>query len=238
MIDDAMRGGRAGCVRRLLLINPNSNAAITAQVQELADRTLEGGVIAADAVGLPDAPIAIQSTADRALAEPMAIERIRAGVAAGYDGIVMACFDDIAISERGRIRSPVVDAVDSSLSIARTLAKRFAIITTFDAALPRIRTLISRHGLDGICSARAAGIGVTAAADLAPETLARLQSTIDTAIAEDGAEAIILGSGALAGRGQLLSAGRAVPVIDSIEAAIRLAAAAVAYSNAGRTRQA
>lgn len=234
MSEDAMRGGRASFGRRLLVINPNSNAAITAQVQDLADRTLEGGAVVADAVGLPDAPIAIQSPADRSLAEPIAIARIRAGVAAGYDGFVMACFDDIAISERGRIGRPIVDAVDASLSLARTLANRLAIITTFEAAVPRIRALIARHGLEGICSVRAAGVGVSAAAQLAPETLARLRGTIDTAITEDRAEVIILGSGALAGRGPILSSGSKVPVIDSIEAAIRLAVASSTLPCAAR----
>lgn len=222
----------AGRGARLLIINPNSNGAITAQIRALADRVLGAGVTA-QVVDLPDAPLAIQSPADRGVAEPLAIARIEAGVDEGYDGFIMACFDDIAVSERVRIPRPIVDAVDASLALARTRARRFAIVTTFDAAVPRIRALVARHGLDGACSVRAAGIGVSAAADLGSETLARLQATIDAAITEDGAEAIILGSGALAGRGPGLSAGRDVPVIDSIEAAIRLAAAAVSSPRDG-----
>ncbi len=226
-----------GRVLRLLVINPNSNAAITAQVQALADRVLDRGRVTADAVGLPQAPVAIQSPADRAVAEPLAIARIEAGVAAGYDGFMMACFDDIAVSERRRISRPIVDAVDASLSLARTVARRFAIVTTFDAAVPRIRALAKRHGVAEICSVRAAGVGVNAAADLSSVTLARLQATIDAAVTEDGAEAIILGSGALAGRGPVLAAGRQVVVIDSIEAAIRLAAASVALSPSAQGQQ-
>ncbi len=219
--------------RRLLVINPNSNAAITAQIRRMADHVLGAGV-ETTVIDLIDAPVAIQSPGDRALAEPLAIARIEVGVAEGYDGFVMACFDDIAVSERGRIPRPIVDAVDASLALARTCASRFAIVTTFDAAVPRIRALVARNGLDGTCTIRAAGIGVSAAADLDPQTLARLQDTIDAAIAEDGAEAIILGSGALAGRAPVLSEGRAVPVIDSIEAAIRLAAVAVSSPGNGQ----
>ncbi len=220
----------AGGARRLLVINPNSNAAITRQVAALADRVLAGSGVAADAVGLPGAPLAIQSPDDRALAEPLAIARIEAGLHQGYQGFVMACFDDIAVSARGRIPHPIVDAVDASLSLARTLAHRFAIVTTFDAAVPRIRALVARHGVDDICTVRAAGVGVTAAADLSPDTLARLGDTIDRAIGDDGAQAIILGSGALAGRAPVLSAGREVPVVDSIEAALRVTAASMSLA--------
>lgn len=213
--------------RRLLVINPNSNAAITAQVQTLADRVLDADV-KATVVGLPGAPLAIQSPADRAAAEPRAITRIEQGVAEGYDGFVLACFDDIAISQRGRIPHPIVDAVDASFSLARTVARRFTVVTTFDAAVPRIQALAERHGLADICTVRAAGVGVSAAAELAPAALARLHLAIDAAIREDRAEAIILGSGALAGRGSVLIEGRGISVIDSIEAALRLAAASIA----------
>ncbi len=83
---------------------------------------------------------------------------------------------------------------------------------------------------------RATDISVSAAADLTPETLARLRATIDIAIAEDGAGAIILGSGALAGRAAVLGIGRGVPVIDRIRARIRLGEASAALRKNWRAR--
>ncbi|MFN3273459.1 MAG: aspartate/glutamate racemase family protein [Paracoccus sp. (in: a-proteobacteria)] len=219
---------------RLLVINPNSNPAITAQIRDLADRVLGEGA-EAEVTGLPAAPFAIQSPADRAIAEPLAIARIEAGVAQGFDAAVLACFDDMAISARGRLPIPIIDAVDASLTLARTCARRFAIVTTFDAAVPRIRTLISRHGLGRVCTVRAAGIGVSATAQLAPRTLARLRDAVGAAIRDDGAEAVILGSGALAGRAPVLARGFNVPVFDSIEAAIRLAAISASISRQCRS---
>lgn len=230
---DDVAQARAASGLRLLVINPNSNGAITAQIRGLAARVLGDGVpgngvpgngVQATVVDLPQAPRAIQSPADRAVAEPLAIARIEAAVDEGFDAVAMACFDDIALSARGRLSLPIVDAVEASLALARSRARRFAIVTTFDAAVPRIRELVALQGLAGICTVRAAGIGVSAAADLAPQTMARLQSAIDAAIRDDAAEAIILGSGALAGRGPVLGQGRPIPVIDSIEAAIRRAA--------------
>lgn len=229
----------AGRRLRLLIINPNSNPAITAQIRALADRVLadrvQDGGAEAVVTDLPSAPLAIQSPADRAIAEPLAIARIEDAVAQGFDAAVLACFDDIAIAARGRLPIPVIDAVDASLTIARTCARRFAIVTTFDAAVPRIRALVSRHGLSEVCTVRAAGIGVSATAELAQPTLARLRETIDAAIREDAAEAVILGSGALAGRGAVLAQGFPVPLIDSIDAAIRLSVISAAMSRQCRT---
>ena len=225
---DGMAHAAAAGGLRLLVINPNSNGAITAQIRGLAARVLGDGVLGdglrTTVVDLPQAPRAIQSPADRAVAEPLAIARIEAAVDEGFDAVALACFDDIALSARGRLPLPIVDAVEASLALARSHARRFAIVTTFDAAVPRIRELVALQGLAGTCTVRAAGIGVSAAADLAPQTMARLQSAIDAAIRDDAAEAIILGSGALAGRGPVLGQGRPIPVIDSIEAAIRRAA--------------
>lgn len=233
MIPVETPGGRNGKTIRLLVINPNSNQAITAQIQDLANRALGAGVEAV-VVDLPAAPLAIQSPADRAVAEPLAIARIEEGVAQGFDGAVLACFDDIGIAARGRLPIPIIDAVDASLTIARTCARSFAIVTTFEAAVPRIRALVSRHGLEAVCAVRAAGIGVSATAQLSPETLAQLRGTIEATIRDDAAEAIILGSGALAGRGPVLAEGCDVLVIDSIEAAIRLAAISAAISSQRR----
>jgi len=217
----------AARIQRILVINPNSNAAITAQIATLADSIL-GSDVEARVVDLIGAPIAIQSPADRAVAEPLAIARIKTAVAEGFSAVALACFDDIAVSARGVVSVPIIDAVDASLTLARTCARRFTIVTTFEAAVPRIRRLVSRHGLEKVCTVRAAGVGVSATADLAPETLARLKATIAAATDEDRAEAIILGSGALAGRSTILARGCNVPVIDSIDAAIRLAAASAA----------
>lgn len=217
----------AARLQRILVINPNSNAAITAQISALAD-CMRGPGIEASVVNLPGAPIAIQSPADRALAEPLAIARIKTAVAEGFGAVALACFDDIAVGARGMVSVPIIDAVDASLTLARACARRFTVVTTFEAAVPQIRRLVFRHGLEEVCTVRAAGVGVSAAAELAPETLARIRAAMAAATDQDGAEAIILGSGALAGRSAILSHGCGVPVIDSIEAAIRLAAASAA----------
>ena len=104
------------------------------------------------------------------------------------------------------------------------MAQRFSIVTTVEEMVPGIQALLVRLGASSQCSVRAAGVGVAAAAAGDPEALRRLDATIALAREQDGAQAIILGSGGLTGHAARLSRRHAVPVIDGIEAAIREAA--------------
>lgn len=219
----------AEATRRLLVINPNSNPAVTAQIRRVADQALGPGILA-DVVSPGDSPRSIETPADRETAEARVLALIERTLDAGYDGYVLACFDDIAIAGAHRLTSvPIIGAVDASLALARTFAQRFAVVTTVDAAVPGIRRLLRLHGAAALCSVHAAGVGVAAASQFDRATRARLAATIDAAVA-DGAEAIILGSGGLAGHAPELARGRSVRLIDSIAAAVVLAAAVMTLS--------
>ncbi|ETX27300.1 aspartate/glutamate racemase family protein [Roseivivax isoporae] len=221
-MDATARSGPAP--RRLLVVNPNANPRVTARVQASADRVLGPDCVAL-AVQPSEGPEAIETLADRRRAEPHALDLLSRH--RGYDGYVMACFDDIAVGAARRfLRAPVVDAVEASLAVARLFAPRFGIVTTVETMVPGIRALVEAMGVAGQCSVRAAGIGVSSAAAGGDETDARLDATIETARNMDGAGAIVLGSGGLTGRAAALSARHGLPVIDCIEAAVLLADAA------------
>ncbi|MCW1934582.1 aspartate/glutamate racemase family protein [Pararhodobacter zhoushanensis] len=210
--------------RRLLIVNPNGNPEVTARTQACADRILGPGCNGF-AVQPAGSPHAIETPADRALAEPLALALLAQHP--GYDAYVMACFDDIAIAPaRAFLKAPILDAVEASVAAARSLAQRFSIVTTVEAMVPGIEALVARLGAASQCSVRAAGIGVAAAAAGEPEALRRLDATIVRARDQDGAQAIILGSGGLTGHAARLSQRHGLPVIDGIEAAIRRAEAA------------
>jgi allantoin racemase len=216
----------AGAARRLLVINPNSNALVTEQIARAAARVLAPDTLI-DVVNPKGTPHAIENRGHREAAEPAVIALIEAAAGSGYAGYVLACFDDIAIeATRGRVGVPVVCAVEASLTLARSFASRIGIVTTVDAAVPRICALVGRYGFADVCSVRAAGIGVAAAATLGGEAHGRITGAIERAVRQDGAEVVILGSGGLAGHGAALSEGAGVRIIDSIAAAVAFAAAA------------
>lgn len=177
--------------------------------------------ITTQVVNPDDGPFAIETIADRAVAEPRVIDIVREASLAGTQAFVMACFDDIGVAAARRIApGPVFDACEAGIVAARSLAERFAVVTTMTSAVTRIESLVDRYGASLQCSVRAAGIGVAEAASGAGE--AKLHAAIAQAIERDSAEAIILGSGGLSGQADDLSAHFGVPVIDGVGAAISI----------------
>jgi len=222
-------------VNRLLLVNPNGNARVTAQARLSAERVI-GTDWVIDAVNPTGGPFSIQGPADRAAAEPLAIEILEQNP--GYDAYVMACFDDIAVAAGRKLyKAPVVDPVAASIAIARLCASRFSIVTTVEEMAPGIRSLVSAMGASGQCSVRAAGISVADAAAPDVDVADRLDRAVALAHEQDGAGAIILGSGGLAGQAGPLARRHGLPVIDCIEAAVLLAVATARCVPMGATFQ-
>ena len=207
--------------RRILVINPNGNPAVSQLVSERASAVLRPST-GFQVLHPEGSPLSIETRADRGMAEPLALDLLTRHPA--YDAYVMACFDDIAI-DRGRqfLSAPIVCAAEAALSVARLFAPRIAIVTTVETMVPGIRALVASLGAAEICTVRAAGIGVASAAAGGDEIARKLDTTIEDARNFDGAGAIILGSGGLTGRAEALSARHGLPVIDSIEAALAMA---------------
>lgn len=215
-----MQGGDKSAIR-VLVVNPNSNPAVTALAAAAADRVL-GPAARVEAVEPADGPLSIETLDQRRRAEPLAIDLLAQHP--GYDAYAMACFDDIALAAGRRfLGRPIVGAAEAALAAARCFAPRVAIVTTVETMVPGIRALLRDMGAEGWCSVRAAGIGVADAARGGDIIGQRLDTAIELARDIDGAGAIILGSGGLAGRAQGLTRRHGLPVIDSVEAAAGMA---------------
>jgi allantoin racemase len=206
--------------KRLMVINPNTNAVITERIRTMAESTVSPGVTV-DVANPRSGPMSIETADDRLVAEPHAIDMIRTATDQGVNAFVLACFDDIAVAAGRRIASgPVLDACEASIFAARSIAHHFAIVTTFESAIERIEQLVRRFGAEDACSVSAAGIGVAAAAS--DTGAAPLHNAIARSLRDSNAEAIILGSGGYAGQSEGLSQEFGVPIIDGVRVAIAL----------------
>jgi allantoin racemase len=137
---------------------------------------------------------------------------------------VLACFDDLALqAARQMVAVPVIGCCQAGIEAAHAVSPALAIVTTVGAAVPGIDRMMKRYGAGDRATVRAAGIGVDDAARAQPQTQTRLRQTIAQAIAEDGAEVILLASGGLTGQADRIGAEAGVPVIDAVEAALRQA---------------
>jgi allantoin racemase len=207
--------------RRILVVNPNTNAEITAEIDKIASRIL-GRDCQFLVINPATGPRAIECQKDREIAEPLVIDLVRQH--SGYDAYVMACFDDIGVAgARDLVTAPVVDAVEASVFAARNYGSRYAILTTVQDMVPGILACLERLGASEQCIVKAAGIGVSAAAAGEANALARLDATMAELCAQADVASVILGSGGLAGQASRLREKHNIPVIDCIEAAINLA---------------
>lgn len=206
--------------RRLLVINPNTNPAVTAQVQVAALAAAAPGT-EIEAVNLSRGPFSIETAVERAKAVPNVVALIEARMDEGYDGYVLACFDDIAVAEARRlVTAPVNSMFGAAMTSARDTGGRFAIVTTVESAVSGIERLAATYGVAHLCTVRAAGIGVADAAARIPEAEIRLMQTINRAIQDDQAGAIVLGSGAFTGGADELQDRFGLPFIDGLTAAV------------------
>jgi allantoin racemase len=217
---------------RVLVINPNTNPAVTQRVRDAA-AGFASAAVGVDVVNPPRGPFSIETAAERAEAEREALALIARADGQGYAAYVLACFDDLALdAARALVDVPVIGTCEAGIAATRALSPRFAIVTTFDAAVPGIRALMQRHGAGPQATVRAAGIGVAAAADAGQGTMQRIVACARAAIDQDGAQALLLASGGLTGLGPALAAAVDCPVVDGVAAAISAAVERVA--RAGR----
>lgn len=209
--------------RRLLVINPNTNPAVTEKIRVQAEMVISPQT-RVTVVNPATGPFSIETPEHRDDAIPRVISLVRETLAESYDAYVFGCFDDIALFEtRAMVGVPVVGTCEAGIAVARTMASRFTIITTVHSAVPGIGKLLDRYGAADICTVRAAGIGVAAAAGTDGTAETRIFQAVQDAMTIDDAQAILLGSGGLTGRAADLERHFSIPVIDGVAAAIKMA---------------
>lgn len=217
--------------RRILVINPNTNPAVTARVRRAAEPFVSGAV-SLTVVNPEHGPLSIESRPERDEAEVQVERLIRDRP--DFDAYVLACFDDIALDTARRLVDvPVVGTCEAGIRAALAVSPRFGVVTTVHAAVPGIRELMERYGGGPGCSVRAAGIGVAAAASAESEVVARIVATAREAIAVDGAQAILLASGGLTGHAETVARGCGVPVLDGVACALAWAVEQVSLRACG-----
>lgn len=204
--------------RRLLVINPNTNAGVTRRIAEhVRDELPEGTSV--DVVNPATGPFSIETAADRACAVPIVAELIRGR--SDYDGYVLACFDDLAVDEaRGIVGAPVFSMAQAAIEEAAITGERYTVVTTVEDQVPTIEKLLKKYGVGNRGSVRACRVGVADASARTEEAESLLDMQIRSAIEDDGAGAVVLGSGAYAGRAGDLSRKYEIRFIEGLTAAI------------------
>jgi allantoin racemase len=207
---------------RILIVNPNTTATMTDKIAASArDVAAQGTII--DAVTSAMGPESIEGYYDEALALPGLLQAVIAGEQAGADGAIVACFDDTGLdAARCAVSMPVVGICESAVHLIAPLAHRFSIVTTLPRSIPPLETLTERYGVARRCRVRAADVPVLALEDRASGAVAKIEREIAAALAEDRAEAIILGCAGMTDLAASLARKFGVPVVDGVAAAVKM----------------
>lgn len=209
----------------IVVINPNTTAAMTARIGATAQSVAQAGthIIAIQ----PSAgPASIEGYADEAMAVPHMLEALFAEQAKNptVAGYVIACFDDTGLdAARCVLDAPVVGIGEAACHMASLLAARFSVITTLARSISPIEHNLVKYGLASRCArVRAAEVAVLDLEDPASDAYAHISNEIRAALKEDRAEAIVLGCAGMTDLAARLSKEHGVPVIDGVGAAVKL----------------
>ncbi len=209
----------------IVVINPNTTAAMTARIAATAQSVAQAGtrIIAIQ----PSAgPASIEGYADEAMAVPHMLEALFAAQAKNLAmaGYVIACFDDTGLdAARCVLDAPVVGIGEAACHMASLLAARFSVITTLARSISPIEHNLVKYGLASRCArVRAAEVAVLDLEDPASDAYTHISNEIRAALKEDRAEAIVLGCAGMTDLAARLSKEHGVPVIDGVGAAVKL----------------
>lgn len=207
---------------RILVVNPNTTQAMTDEIGAAAQAAAAPDTTI-DCVSPESGPRSIEGHADEVLAAYNTLDLV-ARTHGQYDGYVIACFGDPAIAACREVADvPVVGIAEAAFHLASLVAYKWSIVTVLPRVKPFMEEVVHRNGMD----ARCASIRCT------PLTVLEIEADIDRtkrmmleeardAIANDGAEAILLGCAGLGPIDKTMQEALGVPVFDGTACAVKL----------------
>ncbi|MCW0000989.1 aspartate/glutamate racemase family protein [Pararhizobium sp. YC-54] len=210
-------------MKPLLLINPNTNVVTTQEMVEIARKTapvaqaVEGvTVLRGSPLIYDDEMLSVSASAVAELAKTLDLNR--------YSGIIVAAFGDPGIDALRRLSPvPVTGIAEAGIIEAAGNGRRFSIVTTTPDLVCAIHKRVEGYGYgDAFTGVRLTEGDVIALMSDPARLENSLMDACAAAIADDGAEAIIIGGGPLAVHAVALSPRFSVPIIEPVPAAVRL----------------
>lgn len=211
---------------RLTVINPNTTASMTEKIGAAARAVASRGTDII-AVNPADGPASIEGYFDEVFSIPGLIAEMRKQPDA--DAYIIACFDDTGLdAARCMASAPVLGIGEAAFHAASFLAGKFSVVTTLARSIPAIEHNMVKYGLDSRCARiRASEVPVLDLEIPGSDAGEKISAEIARALAEDGAEAIVLGCAGMADLAGRLSERHGVPVLDGVACAVKFAEALV-----------
>ncbi|MBV8591275.1 MAG: aspartate/glutamate racemase family protein [Acetobacteraceae bacterium] len=212
---------------RILVINPNSTAAVTHAIDEAMQplRIAGGPEIACMTLAEGPPGIESQTDADGVIAPLCRVIREQEADSAAF---VIACFSDPGLfSAREVTAKPVLGIAECGILTAMTLGHRFGVISILARSVPRHLRYIAAMGVgQRLAADLPIELGVTELAD-ARTSLRRMIDVGRNLRDDHGADVLVMGCAGMARyRAELETAVR-IPVVEPTQAAVAMATSRV-----------
>ena len=123
---------------RILIVNPNTTGSMTEKIGAAGRSSASPGTEVV-AVNPAMGPESIEGYYDEAFSVPGLLDEIRRGEALGFDGYVIACFDDTGLdAARTLAAGPVLGICEAAMHAATMLGGRFSVVTTLARSVPAL----------------------------------------------------------------------------------------------------
>jgi Asp/Glu/hydantoin racemase len=211
---------------KLLLINPNTTEAITHRLVEAA-AAFAPGVEFSGTTGRFGASY-IASRQSFCVAGHAAIDAWSHSER-DEDGVVVACFGDPGLDALREVCDvPVIGMAEAAMHAAMMMGGRFSIVTGGRAWVAMLQEYAAARHLDGaLASVRTVEPDAGALAAQPERAIELLRSAAKDCVECDGASSVILAGAGLVGFAPSVGTALEVPIIDGLQAAVRMAQAVV-----------
>lgn len=217
---------------RLLIINPNISPSVTALIEAEARRAAPPDTVLTLATARFG--VAYIETRFEAMLAAHAVAEAAAEQVAGHDAVIIAAFGDPGLQAlREVLPVPVTGLTEAALMSACLLGQRFSIIAISQRISAWYRECVEAHGLLGrLASIRSLGIPLRDVASIQQDHRDALLALAEQAVADDGADVIVLAGAPLAGLARQVRDRLPVPVVDGVSSAVHHAASLAALAPA------
>lgn len=207
----------------ILVINPNSDAAVTAALSRAVEPFRFPGGPAIECLTIAESPIGIMTQRDVEEAGIRTADLVASRPDAS--AVVIACYSQPGLDlTRSEAACPIIGMQDAGILTAMALADRFGVIAVAKGSIARHLRHITRMAvLDRLAGEVAPDKVLTVAQCGDPASSFEALKEAGERLKALGAGAIILGCAGMSPQRSILEEALGVPVIDATQAAVSLA---------------
>ena len=208
---------------KILVINPNSTAAVTRGIDEAcAPLRMQGGP-AIECMTMKEGPPGIETQQHVDGVVPH-LTRVVTETQENYAAFVIACYSDPGLhSVREATAKPVLGISECGILTALTLGQRFGVIAILEKSIPRhLRYMGALGVMDRLAGELPVGLGVTELSDEG-KTFGRMVDVAKTLRMKHGANVIVMGCAGMARYRKPLQDAVGIPVVEPTQAAVSMA---------------